>query len=80
MRAGVMRWIRENKALTAGLLITGAIAALALLSLFWVPMSPTKMNIAQKLKGPLENGFSSGLLGKDHFGRDIASMLMVGAR
>ncbi len=80
MRAGMMRWLRDNKALAAGLVITVSIVVLALLSLFWVPMSPTKMNIAQKLKGPLENGFSSGLLGKDHFGRDIASMLMVGAR
>jgi peptide/nickel transport system permease protein len=75
-----LRWMRENRALTAGLIITGIIVALALLSLAWVPMNPTKMNIAQKLKGPLEAGLSSGLLGKDHFGRDIASMLMVGAR
>jgi peptide/nickel transport system permease protein len=80
MRSGMRRWMSENRALTAGLVITGVIVALALLSLVWVPMNPTKMNIAQKLKGPLEAGLSSGLLGKDHFGRDIASMLMVGAR
>lgn len=47
----------------------------ACLSLVWTPALPGKMNIANKLKPPLEHG----LLGTDHFGRDILSMLMVGA-
>ncbi len=58
-----------------GLVITLALFAVALLSLVWTPFPPTKMNIVQKLKAPLD----FGLLGTDQFGRDVASMLMVGA-
>jgi peptide/nickel transport system permease protein len=59
----------------SGLVITMLLLAMAVLSLFWTPYSPTKMQIANKLKAPLEQG----LLGTDHFGRDVLSMLMVGA-
>jgi len=53
------------------LLILGAI-----LSLFWTPHDPTKLSVRERLQGPsLEY-----LLGTDHFGRDIFSMLMVGAQ
>jgi peptide/nickel transport system permease protein len=59
-----------------GALLVGAIVVLALVSLVWTPWPETKMNIPHKLQG------SSALhwLGTDHFGRDILSMLMVGAR
>lgn len=59
----------------AGLAITLLVIATALLSLVWTPAAPSKMNIVQRLKAPLE----FGLLGTDQFGRDVASMLMVGA-
>ena len=36
---------------------------------------PTRVRIAQRLKEPLE----AGLLGTDHFGRDLLSLLMSGA-
>jgi peptide/nickel transport system permease protein len=58
-----------------GLLITLALVAVALLSLVWTPFVPSKMNIVHKLKAPLEYG----LLGTDQFGRDVLSLLMVGA-
>lgn len=58
-----------------GGLLTFCFIAAAILSLVWTPSVPTKMNIAQKLKAP----FEYGLLGTDHFGRDILSMIMVGA-
>lgn len=58
-----------------GAAITGAIIGLAVLSQFWTPQSPTKMRIVMKLKPPLE----AGLAGTDTFGRDIFSMIMVGA-
>ncbi|MGF9692319.1 ABC transporter permease [Rhizobium sp. 0TCS1.26] len=58
-----------------GLVVTLLLVAVALLSLVWTPMSPTKMQIVHKLKPPL----AQGLLGTDQFGRDVASMLMVGA-
>ena len=58
-----------------GLVITLALVAVALTSLVWTPFAPSKMNIVQKLKPP----FGVGFLGTDQFGRDVASMLMVGA-
>jgi len=61
--------------LIAGLVLTGLLLAVALLSLVWTPASPTKMQILLKLKPPLV----AGLLGTDQYGRDIASLLMVGA-
>ena len=64
---------RPNLAIGAAIIL--ALVALALLSLAWTPVAPTKMQIVHKLKPPL----SFGLFGTDQFGRDIASMLMVGA-
>lgn len=55
--------------------ITAVVIGTALLSQLWTPEVPTRMRFALKLKGPLVQG----LLGTDHFGRDLASMLMVGA-
>jgi len=48
----------------------------AVLSFFWTPFDVEILNIAGKLKTP--NGVN--WLGTDHFGRDIFSMIMVGAR
>ena len=70
-----MKRLRRRPIFLLGLTITVALFALSLLSLVWTPASPTRMNIAQKLKAPLEYG----LFGTDQFGRDVASMLMVGA-
>ncbi len=61
--------------LGAGLGMTGAVVLLAFVSLVWTPDLPTRMHLAAKLKPPL----SAGLLGSDHFGRDVLSMLMAGA-
>ena len=58
-----------------GSIVTTSFVLMALVSLFWTPASPTKMNIVHKLKAPLEYG----LLGTDHFGRDVLSMIMTGA-
>ena len=70
-----MKRLLRRPVFLAGLLITLALVAVALLSLVWTPFLPSKMNIVHKLKPPLE----FGLLGTDQFGRDVASMLMVGA-
>ncbi|WJH40943.1 ABC transporter permease [Aliirhizobium terrae] len=72
MMAGIFR----RPVLLIGLVITLALVAVALLSLVWTPSLPSKMNIVQRLKPPLGPG---GLLGTDQFGRDVTSMLMVGA-
>ncbi|KMO18244.1 ABC transporter permease [Methylobacterium platani] len=62
-------------ALLVGGILTAVLVGVALLSLVWTPEDPARMRILQKLKGPLV----SGLLGTDHLGRDVASMLMRGA-
>jgi len=64
----------RRKNLIAGIGIVGFLAAIALLSLFWTPLPPAKMQIIHKLQPPL----AFGLLGTDQFGRDVLSMLMVG--
>lgn len=67
--------IRHRATLIVGLIITLLMISIAVVSQFWTPLVATKMNIVQKLKPPME----FGLLGTDHFGRDLASMLMIGA-
>ena len=58
-----------------GAAITLAVIALAVVSLFWTPHSPTRLRVPLRLKPPLE----AGLAGTDALGRDIFSQLMVGA-
>lgn len=59
-----------------GAALSVLICLLALVSLVWTPQDPAKMHILMRLKGPS----AAFLLGTDQFGRDVASMLMVGAR
>jgi peptide/nickel transport system permease protein len=61
--------------LVTGAFITFVFVAVALLALVWTPENPNRLRILQKLKEPL----TSGLLGTDHLGRDVLSMLMAGA-
>ncbi|MDR7143756.1 ABC transporter permease [Rhizobium sp. BE258] len=75
--AGTMlpvRKISRQITLSAGILIVGALVTVAVLSLFWTPLPPAKMQIVHKLQPPL----AYGLLGTDQFGRDVLSMLMAG--
>ncbi|NRA98656.1 MAG: ABC transporter permease [Rhodobacteraceae bacterium] len=66
--------------LPATLLIGGALfaafAAAALISFIWTPYSVDELNITARMQPP----GGAHLLGTDHFGRDILSMIMVGAR
>jgi len=48
----------------------------ALISFLWTPFDVTEIDITNKLKTPDQIYW----LGTDHFGRDILSMIMVGAR
>jgi peptide/nickel transport system permease protein len=48
----------------------------AALSWVWTPWSPYEMNLADKLQTPSAQHW----LGTDPFGRDVASLLLVGAR
>ena len=65
-----------NRNVAIGGAITLLVLAIALLSLVWTPHSVLDLAVSDRLKPPS----ATYLLGTDHFGRDIASMLMVGAR
>jgi peptide/nickel transport system permease protein len=67
--------IRLNSALVVGGILTALLIITALVSLVWTPEVPTRVRVVMRLKAPLE----TGLLGTDHFGRDVVSLLMVGA-
>ncbi len=62
-------------------LIMGAVVslfflAMALMSFLWTPFSIETLQIAHKLRSPDWTYW----LGTDHYGRDVLSMLMIGAR
>ena len=69
-------WRALHPSLVIGALITLAILAIAALSLVGTPHDPAAMAIADKLQPPS----AAHRFGTDHFGRDVASMMMVGAR
>ncbi|WP_323769379.1 ABC transporter permease [Antarctobacter sp.] len=66
--------------MSRNLILGGALTALflgaAALSFLWTPHDVVALNIPGRLQPP----GGDHLLGTDHFGRDILSMLMVGAR
>ncbi|GIT90859.1 peptide ABC transporter permease [Jannaschia pagri] len=59
-----------------GAVLTALFAGAALLSLVWVPHDVARLDIAARLLPPSP----AHPLGTDHFGRDMLSMLMEGAR
>ena len=64
----------KNKYLFAGLILTGVLAALALVGAFWTPYDSSAMG-AEKFLPPS----AAHLFGTDNFGRDIFSRAMEGA-
>ncbi|HWK46684.1 MAG TPA: ABC transporter permease [Stellaceae bacterium] len=68
--------LRRSASLLLGGAITLTVVAMALVSLVWTPYSPTGMDIIHKLALPS----LAHPLGTDPFGRDVLSMIMVGAR
>lgn len=65
-----------NRSFLAGVIITGFIAAVALLSFVWTPYDITRLEVSERMQGlSLAHPF-----GTDHLGRDILSMVMIGAR
>lgn len=68
--------MRVSASLVVGAILSSLFIAAALISYLWTPFDVEKMAVAARLKPPgAEYWF-----GTDHFGRDIFSMVMVGAR
>ncbi|MAS12660.1 MAG: peptide ABC transporter permease [Nitratireductor sp.] len=65
-----------NRSFVIGLVIAAIIAAMALLSFVWTPYDITHLVVADRMKGLS----IAHPLGTDHLGRDILSMIMIGAR
>ena len=73
---GILRQAFANRSFVTGVVITAAIALMALVSFFWTPYDVTNLIVADRMKPPE----SAHWFGTDHFGRDILSMIMVGSR
>ncbi len=71
-----MKAARRHPALIAGAVLTLALVAVALVSLFWTPYPINAINIARRLQPPSAMNW----LGTDQFGRDVLSMVMIGSR
>ncbi|SFU14876.1 ABC transporter permease [Sedimentitalea nanhaiensis] len=65
-----------NRSLIIGIALSSLVVCAALLSFVWTPYDHTVMDIPAKLQLP----GPAHWFGTDHFGRDIFSMIMVGAR
>ncbi len=74
--ASAFRLALGTPSLMAGAVLTFVFAAAALISFIWTPYDVTTLAIAGKLQPPS----ASHWFGTDHFGRDVFSMIMVGAR
>ncbi len=70
--AGALR----HPSLLLGLILTGLVVLVAALSLVWTPHAPYDIDLAQRLRPP----GATHWLGTDAYGRDVLSLLMVGAR
>jgi len=67
---------RVSPSLVVGGGLSVAVLAMALVSFFWTPYDVTAIDIPGRLEAPsLIHWF-----GTDHFGRDVFSMILVGAR
>jgi peptide/nickel transport system permease protein len=73
---GFWRRALHHRSFTIGAVLTLLLLLAAAVSLVWTPWSPYEMDIANKLQPPS----GAHWLGTDTFGRDVASLLLVGAR
>ena len=67
---------RRHPGFVTGLLLTGLLVMVALVSVWWTPVAPDEMDLEAMLAGPS----AAHWLGTDAFGRDVGSLLMQGAQ
>jgi peptide/nickel transport system permease protein len=65
-----------NRSLAAGSVITTLFIGMAVIAQFWTPFDPQLLSIADKLQAPSAHHW----FGTDQLGRDVLSMIMVGAQ
>ncbi len=75
-RGGWLKAALSSRNLVLGLGLTMVFVGAALVSFLWTPFDVSKLDIPNKLQTPT----AAHWFGTDHFGRDIFSMIMVGAR
>ncbi len=70
-------WLQswQHRSFVIGIILSFIMLFTGVVSLFWTPYSVELLDIPNKLQGTS----STHWLGTDHFGRDVFSMLMVGA-
>ncbi|MBU6503908.1 MAG: ABC transporter permease [Burkholderiaceae bacterium] len=73
---GFWRRAIRHRSFAIGGLLTLALLLAAAVSLVWTPWSPYNVNMAARLQPPS----ASHWFGTDAYGRDVASLLLVGAR
>ncbi|MDM0105052.1 ABC transporter permease [Variovorax sp. J22R24] len=73
---GFWRRALHHRSFAIGAALTLLLLLAASVSLVWTPWSPYEMDLASKLQRPS----AAHWLGTDTFGRDVASLLLVGAR
>lgn len=73
---GLVARMRQQHNLVAGAVLSLLLLGAAALSLVWTPWSPFEIDMAAKLQAPNARHW----LGTDPFGRDVASLLLMGAR
>jgi peptide/nickel transport system permease protein len=66
----------RNTSTIVGAALIGLVVLAAVVSFFWTPHDPEKVDAAVRLIGPT----GDYVFGTDKFGRDVASQIMVGAR
>ncbi|MDP9897450.1 peptide/nickel transport system permease protein [Variovorax boronicumulans] len=73
---GFWRRALQHRSFVIGAVLALLLLLAALVSFVWTPWSPYEMDMASKMQAPS----AAHWLGTDAFGRDVASLLLVGAR